>query len=504
VDLPLSLAALQAIRGGLTLAGALALYQQGADDAADDTDDAAADAVADDGCGTNHRAHDSKHGDQTDEADEDGGLSAVWLRAALVPRYRHHPAAGPLHSGAQHTSRVSALALWAPQLRQLQDIDPDLAASVGSLVALLDRRDVAIASLQAAVAGGTAGSAARAAGAVARAEAATAELLALSEEVDGALLDFTLPGTAGTPLVLLPRQIAVATVDASASLATAAGSTLASAFTHSAAVGEALSLAEECVRCAGVSIYAAAEYTHLLLGGGAVTLPSGVHLPSAVPLPSVSLPSLHVYVEGLLRTLLAEGIAPQAHAFTRGFAHYAPAGASVLRLLTVTETRSLFDGSDAVADDRLWTPAALAQAIGPGSGYTERSPQMGFLLQAVSSLTPPQRRAFLQFLTGSSRLPLGGFAALQPRISVIRVAVDDAGSGAGSGSGLRGLSSGSIGGSGSGRGLFGRPAVTADDLLPTASTCQHYIKLPPYSSAEVARAKLLLAIREGQGAFAFN
>jgi hypothetical protein len=421
--------------------------------------------------------------------------------------------------------RPSALALWAQQLRQLQDIDPDLAASVRSLVALLDRRDAAIASLRTATAGGNA-TVAPAADAVACAEAA-ADLLALSEEVDGALLDFTLPGTAATPLVLLPRLSAVAATDATDAPVSSAARVRPA---HSAAVGEALALAEECLRCVGVSVYAAAEYQHLLGGtdtlsqaslplvpATSVAAATGTAVPSvvaqpSVPLPSVSLPSLHVYVEGLLRTLLAEGIAPQAHAFARGFAHYAPAGAPVLRLLTLGETRSLFDGSDAVADDRLWTPGALAQAIGPGSGYTERSPQMGFLLQAVSSLSPPQRRAFLQFLTGSSRLPLGGFAALQPRISVIRVAVDDAGSGggggagsggAGGGSGLRGLPSGSIGGSG-GRGVFGRPAVTADDLLPTASTCQHYIKLPPYSSAEVAQAKLLLAIREGQGAFAFN
>ena len=40
-----------------------------------------------------------------------------------------------------------------------------------------------------------------------------------------------------------------------------------------------------------------------------------------------------------------------------------------------------------------------------------------------------------------------------------------------------------------------------DDVLPSASTCTNYLKLPEYSSAEVMRERLLLAVREGQSAF---
>jgi len=47
-----------------------------------------------------------------------------------------------------------------------------------------------------------------------------------------------------------------------------------------------------------------------------------------------------------------------------------------------------------------------------------------------------------------------------------------------------------------------QPASTAADRdLPSVMTCANYIKLPPYSSKAVARARLLLAIREGQGSF---
>lgn len=41
----------------------------------------------------------------------------------------------------------------------------------------------------------------------------------------------------------------------------------------------------------------------------------------------------------------------------------------------------------------------------------------------------------------------------------------------------------------------------ADGDLPSVMTCANYIKLPPYSSKAVARARILFAIREGQGSF---
>jgi len=41
----------------------------------------------------------------------------------------------------------------------------------------------------------------------------------------------------------------------------------------------------------------------------------------------------------------------------------------------------------------------------------------------------------------------------------------------------------------------------ADDFLPSVMTCVNYLKLPDYSSIDVMRDKLSLAIREGQLAF---
>jgi E3 ubiquitin-protein ligase TRIP12 len=41
----------------------------------------------------------------------------------------------------------------------------------------------------------------------------------------------------------------------------------------------------------------------------------------------------------------------------------------------------------------------------------------------------------------------------------------------------------------------------SDDYLPSVMTCVNYLKLPNYSTLDVMREKIMLAIREGQGAF---
>lgn len=45
------------------------------------------------------------------------------------------------------------------------------------------------------------------------------------------------------------------------------------------------------------------------------------------------------------------------------------------------------------------------------------------------------------------------------------------------------------------------PPFTPDDYLPSVMTCVNYLKMPDYTSAEVLRQKLAVAIKEGQGAF---
>jgi E3 ubiquitin-protein ligase TRIP12 len=45
------------------------------------------------------------------------------------------------------------------------------------------------------------------------------------------------------------------------------------------------------------------------------------------------------------------------------------------------------------------------------------------------------------------------------------------------------------------------PPYTSDDYLPSVMTCVNYLKMPDYSSIDILRGKMTVAMEEGQGAF---
>ncbi|KAK9126841.1 hypothetical protein Scep_015687 [Stephania cephalantha] len=100
-------------------------------------------------------------------------------------------------------------------------------------------------------------------------------------------------------------------------------------------------------------------------------------------------------------------------------------------------------------------------------GYTASSPQIINLLEIIQGFENSQQRAFLQFVTGAPKFPVGGLAALNPKLTVVRKHWNN----------------------------------QPDWDLPSVMTCVNYLKLPPYSSKEIMKERLLLAISEGQGSF---
>lgn len=111
------------------------------------------------------------------------------------------------------------------------------------------------------------------------------------------------------------------------------------------------------------------------------------------------------------------------------------------------------------------------------------------LLEILSELDPGDQRRFLRFVTGCPRLPPGGIAALQPRLTVVRKHPS--------------LLPTSDGPTPTGHSSmdWSNGTPLADGDLPSVMTCANYIKLPPYSCKEVMRERIMFAIREGQGSF---
>lgn len=183
----------------------------------------------------------------------------------------------------------------------------------------------------------------------------------------------------------------------------------------------------------------------------------------------VNIDNVEEYVSLVVDATIKTGVMSQIEAFRTGFNQVLPL--SSLQIFTENELDYLFCGVH-----NLWVAETLTDYVKFDHGYTAQSPPILNLLEIMAEFTPPQQQAFLQFITGCPRLPPGGLGALNPKLTVVRKNF-----------------SGAIGDLNSQR--------TMDAELPSVMTCANYLKLPPYSSKEVMRDRLLYAITEGQGSF---
>ncbi|KAL0383939.1 UNVERIFIED_CONTAM: E3 ubiquitin-protein ligase UPL3 [Sesamum radiatum] len=188
---------------------------------------------------------------------------------------------------------------------------------------------------------------------------------------------------------------------------------------------------------------------------------------------NVDASSLEDYVSLVVDAMVGTGISRQMEAFRSGFNQVFDI--STLQIFSPNELDYLLCGRR-----ELWKAESLADHIKFDHGYTSKSPAIVNLLEIMSEFTVEQQRAFCQFVTGAPRLPPGGLAVLNPKLTIVR---------------KHSSSISNDGHNGSG------PSETADDDLPSVMTCANYLKLPPYSSKEIMYKKLLYAIREGQGSF---
>lgn len=56
----------------------------------------------------------------------------------------------------------------------------------------------------------------------------------------------------------------------------------------------------------------------------------------------------------------------------------------------------------------VWDVKQLVETVHPDHGFTHDSKAVKFLFEVLSSYSAEKQRRFLQFVTGSPRLPVGG------------------------------------------------------------------------------------------------
>ncbi|KAL1918123.1 uncharacterized protein VTP21DRAFT_3389 [Calcarisporiella thermophila] len=176
----------------------------------------------------------------------------------------------------------------------------------------------------------------------------------------------------------------------------------------------------------------------------------------------VTIHNVDEYVRAVSDMTVHSGVARQVEAFRDGFSTVFPV--QDLRVFTAEELVALFGNA---RED--WSVETVMDSIKADHGYGMDSPSVQRLVEIMSELTLAERREFLQFVTGSPKLPIGGFKQLTPQFTVVRRPHE--------------------------------PPLTPDDYLPSVMTCVNYLKLPNYSAKEIMREKLFVAMREGRDGF---
>lgn len=171
----------------------------------------------------------------------------------------------------------------------------------------------------------------------------------------------------------------------------------------------------------------------------------------------------HEYVDLVAKHRLTTAIRPQINAFLEGFSELIPR--DLISIFHDKELELLISGLPDIDLDDM-------RANTEYSGYSAGSPVIQWFWEVVQNLSKEDKARLLQFVTGTSKVPLEGFSALQ---------------------GISGSQKFQI-----------HMAYGSPDHLPSAHTCFNQLDLPEYPSKEHLEERLLLAIHEANEGFGFG
>ena len=195
----------------------------------------------------------------------------------------------------------------------------------------------------------------------------------------------------------------------------------------------------------------------------------------------VDMSNIEEYLEFVVDKTVFSGIEKQVCAFRNGFNTIFPI--SHLRALTMDELNGIIGVGPW---EGKWQQTDIVDSIKFDHGFDKNSRPIQWLLDFMCSLDQQGQRLFVQFITGTPKLPIGGFKSLTPPFTIVKRTFDVGSSPVNST--LPSPSSSFA-------------AMTADSYLPSVMTCVNYLKLPEYSTCEVMKQRLMTAIEEGQGSF---
>lgn len=171
----------------------------------------------------------------------------------------------------------------------------------------------------------------------------------------------------------------------------------------------------------------------------------------------------HQYVDLVAEHRLTTAIRPQINAFLEGFTELIPR--ELISIFHDKELELLISGLPDIDLDDM-------RANTEYSGYSAASPVIQWFWEVVQGFSKEDKARLLQFVTGTSKVPLEGFSALQ---------------------GISGSQKFQI-----------HKAYGSASHLPSAHTCFNQLDLPEYPSKQHLEERLLLAIHEANEGFGFG
>ncbi len=167
------------------------------------------------------------------------------------------------------------------------------------------------------------------------------------------------------------------------------------------------------------------------------------------------------YVRLVTEFKMTKSIQEQVEAFLKGF--FEIVSKELLSIFNEQELELLISGLPEIDIEDMKRNTEY-------SGYTPMSAQIRWFWNTVEQMTEEEKAQLLQFVTGTSKVPLDGFKAL--------------------------MGSGSIQ-------KFNISKVTESTKLPSSHTCFNQLDLPEYSSEEELKEKLLIAVKYSYFGFGF-
>lgn len=177
----------------------------------------------------------------------------------------------------------------------------------------------------------------------------------------------------------------------------------------------------------------------------------------------LSIDNLETYLKLLVWWLMHKGPQESLSHIQNGFRKIAPS--ALMQIILPDEFEQFFCG----IQGEEWPVEYIKNNCLLGNELYKSKPVIQYLFEVLSELSASEQGQFLQFVTSSPRLPIGGLSALSPKLTI----------------GLKTYQ--------------GNP----DNCYPSSMTCINTLFIAEYTSPKALKIKLLEAIKDGSDYFGF-